>query len=878
MKIEKHDGIVARILCAAALLAAGGLPAMLAEEFSTSASWTTASHGWTVSTPDTNAKVLQAGEDEGQSPDGSLVHSGEVRLSVQAADDENGTTGSVVDLAPRMYKSPLVADAINNLPSSDWCIETAIMQPDPNHTGLDNTAAPYGGAFSPKRISGISSTSSHAGLLLWVNASTWIMWGQANNNSMLATGYLHGTRLSIPLNNSTMYQYFRIRKRSNDVASHVRYYFEASGDVNLNDVYSAPTPENHPGSRYGWVSLGVWDDTNGDFSGTQYGLMARTPGPSGMAGPYSVQFGYFFEGIPVTERDDFASPFTISTSNVTPYIFNQGTGTSTATVETSAPFTLPIYAYSDLLFQVTGGDKFTPTGGYAAPTVLKAAKYADWIIDTKISGAVTPSGTKSNAGLLIYKDASNWIHLGQYPGASPAVMNVAGNLAGTYSNPIIGDSAVHLTVTGLHNYLRVRKAGNIYLFQWSDDAITWTKIGTLTTPALAGAKYGFMASSVATNTTSFTVKFDYLREYPQPNGAIKNVVGAPEISRLIGPSPTGYSPAVNIPQAVPPPGINLNGGDLGSMVELGNSPTTVYMMFGDNQDATTTHSHRPNALGFSSDSASTQETGGPNFHSVMNYTPIASARTDFSEATRIPTNGIGVNSIPMLYYSFQSIYHWSVAASHWDSVFSRFAQSSTGSGAWTDLNGAGNPQWAADSNFIQSAIATDGTYAYVFGTPAGGYGNVRLARVPLGSIADNTKYTYYTGLSGGAAWSMYETAAVTIVQGPIREFSVQYSSTFGRWVMMGTDDNTRNIEIRDAANPQGPWSNPITAVDVDSPLATEEKSESDGSHLQSYIYGGYMTPKLMTGTSTNTDLYFSMTKFKDYSVYWNKITVSSLAP
>ncbi|MCC2683915.1 MAG: hypothetical protein K0R75_814, partial [Paenibacillaceae bacterium] len=644
---------------AALLLACPFGTVVVAEEFSTSASWGSGS-AWTFVNPLGDATLDEAGLDDINNA--TPNHHGEVRFNVTASDDETAT----LDRAPRLLKDPLEANSINGLPNDDWVIETAIMLPPGDNPNQENLGGFYSSAANPR---------SHTGLLLWKSQSNWILWGPLTNSTTTVMGVINGVWQGAMFSDPDVHSYMRIKKRSND-SDHTRYYFEFSDN------------------KYGWVSVGYYEDTGDYFeSGAQYGLMAKSWGDA-----YRVQFPYFYDYIPENELDDFAAldpAFTVTSGP-----------NSSATVNTNESGALELH--------VKAGDHYVPNNPNSntnAPTVLKAVKYTDWIIDTMVTQRPT---TASNDGLMVYLDNNNWIHFGQYYSSSQMV--VSGTLNGTYSNNL------GVSVSSLHDRIRIKKAGNVYTFQYSDDAIAWTTAGSwtdtngnLAATSTKRQQYGFMASSIGSG-TDFDVNFDFFREFMQPNGVVKEVTNASEIAQIIG---TG---SINA-------GHDINGADIGNMTEMNGN---VYMMFGDNNGTVT--AHRPNALAIGTDST---PSNGFTFDSVVDdangnaVALISALNQDYVEKTNIPTAGVSVGS--NLYYTYMSVYKWKDAPSHWDTNDTRIAVSTNGGQSFSKLTGASDPHWSPDSNFVQFAIAKDpnsvNDFVYFFGSSAGAFGDIKVFRV-----------------------------------------------------------------------------------------------------------------------------------------------------
>jgi hypothetical protein len=145
-----------------------------------------------------------------------------------------------------------------------------------------------------------------------------------------------------------------------------------------------------------------------------------------------------------------------------------------------------------------------------------------------------------------------------------------------------------------------------------------------------------------------------------------------------------------------------------------------------------------------------------------------------------------------------------------------------------------------------------GDYVYMFGTPNTRLGDVGLARVPKDKILNATAYQYWvngtwTAVGGSAA-------ATPILHGPAGELSVRYNAERGSWQMAYLDTAKAAITLREAAAPQGKWTETVPMVGVD-------------RHAE--IYGGFMHP-----WSAGRDLYFTMSTWSDYNVYLMHTTVN----
>ncbi len=315
------------------------------------------------------------------------------------------------------------------------------------------------------------------------------------------------------------------------------------------------------------------------------------------------------------------------------------------------------------------------------------------------------------------------------------------------------------------------------------------------------------------------------------------------ISKMTGPNSVSNTPAT----------WGIYGTDLGIMWDNGDGQ--IFTAFGDTFGSTWTppggngNDWRSQVLLRSSDTALSD---GMSFDSAAEDYPghakelIPSKKIDNVEMTVIPTAGVAVEG--RQYLAYMSVRHWGIPGS-WDTNYAGIAYSDDNGENWVI---DGGPVWdnpAGTSNFQMVAFEKDGGYVYMFGTPNGRLGSVSLARVVEGSVLDKAEYRYWDG----AGWSANESAAVTIVNAPVAELSVQKNLHSGKWLMMymaGTD-----IVLRNASTPAGPWSSPeIVVSDADFPGP----------------YGGFIHP-----WSSGSDLYFALSEWDPYNAYLMKVGITS---
>jgi len=215
-----------------------------------------------------------------------------------------------------------------------------------------------------------------------------------------------------------------------------------------------------------------------------------------------------------------------------------------------------------------------------------------------------------------------------------------------------------------------------------------------------------------------------------------------------------------------------------------------------------------------------------------------------TELTVIPTAGIAVGRRMILHT--MSVRRWE-GHGRWSTNHSGLVYSDDFGATWTEAPAA---RWAADSGFAQVAIVHSGPDLYFFGIPAGRFGPVKLARVPVKAVLDGRSYRYLRGFAGERAqWGADEAAALPIVPAPAGEPSVAWNDYLGQWVMTCLDESARAIVLREAPQPWGPWSAPQTLVSGD---------------RYPGLYGGYIHPWL-----TERDgevIYFTLSQWGTYNV------------
>jgi hypothetical protein len=116
-------------------------------------------------------------------------------------------------------------------------------------------------------------------------------------------------------------------------------------------------------------------------------------------------------------------------------------------------------------------------------------------------------------------------------------------------------------------------------------------------------------------------------------------------------------------------------------------------------------------------------------------------------------------------------------------------------------------------------------------------------------------YEYFSGLdnSGIPQWSGKEEDAAIIIDAPVGECSAMYNHFLGKWIITYLNEHSHDLEIRESANPWGPWSKPYQLV---------SSREYPG------LYGAFLNPLLVENEGEY--IYFIMSLWMPYNVYLMK--------
>lgn len=298
----------------------------------------------------------------------------------------------------------------------------------------------------------------------------------------------------------------------------------------------------------------------------------------------------------------------------------------------------------------------------------------------------------------------------------------------------------------------------------------------------------------------------------------------------------------------------VNYTDLGSMFEADGK---VWFVFGDTfgeRDPDFTGGGgsfwRSNTMGFTSDSDPSD--GITIDGMVLDDTGTAaellpSKKVDDDEMTVIPTHGFAVGDT--MYLHWMSVRHWGEPG-EWEVNEAGLASSTDDGKTWTVLD---EPRWSGESDFVQISpfhVSEGGTdWLYVWGITHGRFGGVALARVKASEVESADAWQYFTGTdaAGAPEWTSDPESATIVVDDTVGELSVVWNDYLDRWIMtyLGGSD----VVIREGITPWGPWGDAKTVVS-----ATDVPG----------LYAPFMLQRYNSGP----DIYFTLSVWDPYTVYW----------
>lgn len=319
-------------------------------------------------------------------------------------------------------------------------------------------------------------------------------------------------------------------------------------------------------------------------------------------------------------------------------------------------------------------------------------------------------------------------------------------------------------------------------------------------------------------------------------------------------------------------GVGVGGTDLGHMV---NHNGKTYFLFGDTFSGETPAvggDWRNNAMAWSTDFNPSNGISFDGWVTRPNGTAKQVISPGSQSVTYIPTGAISVDDKVYAWYMHVSDWNgWTLshAGLGWwregDSQFTivpNYRIENPAGGAYTTGNGTLGGNFGMVAASYRSPLENvDDDYLYIWGTPGGREGGVKLARVLPSQIEDLTAYVYFDGLvADEPQWTTSEYAGKKLIQNSVGEMSVMYNEALRAWTLMYISGGAQpDFEIRQAEHPWGPWSDPITVVDF---------SRAPG------LYSPYMNPLYVEDNGAT--LYFTMSLWGPYDVYLAKVTLTSV--
>lgn len=460
-----------------------------------------------------------------------------------------------------------------------------------------------------------------------------------------------------------------------------------------------------------------------------------------------------------------------------------------------------------------------------APRLLVPQPGEPWSVDTHI--VRNTGGTRTFGGLVVFRDAKHWILWGQ---TGDGRLEASGVVENVPTAPIA-------TMADRFEYLRVRRLGRRYAFDASQDGRHWTNANVFddTAGALDEAGIGVLAKGW-NGAAPFEMAFEYVREAQAD--AMPSALAGVERTELVA-QQTGTT-SINRTDAV-----DVCGLDLGQMFDWNGR---IYLAFGDTRGCGAAPAWRSNTMAFTTD---TNPGDGLSFDGWVSDAEGRARelfRKDASAVTVIPTGAVAVDDRAFVYY--MQVTDWKT----WRCDLSSVASATSADPAtWTKHEDA--VLWRP-GNFSMVGVLRQGPTLYVYGTPCGRRGAVKLMRVDAGRVLDRAAYRYFAGFDGrDVRWSESEADAITVAGGPASELSITFNRWLGRFTMSYLDEPKGAIVVREAPLPWGPWSAPVTMT------TRREYPEA---------YGAFMHPALVADGGRT--VYYVMSMWGPYNTYLMKTT------
>ncbi|WP_243653215.1 DUF4185 domain-containing protein [Pseudonocardia endophytica] len=226
-------------------------------------------------------------------------------------------------------------------------------------------------------------------------------------------------------------------------------------------------------------------------------------------------------------------------------------------------------------------------------------------------------------------------------------------------------------------------------------------------------------------------------------------------------------------------------------------------------------------------------------------------RPGVREYTVIPTSGIAIGTRNLM--SYMSVRRWHDEGGRWDTNYAGIAYSDDRGATWHKPESA---QWAntpdGGQGWQMCAFARERGRLYVFGTPNGRWGPVRLSRVREDDALDLAAYEQWTG----KGWTRDQARAVPVIPAPASELSVIFHEPTAQWLAAHFNEALRAIVVHTAPALTGPWSRPRAVVtDRDFPQP----------------YGAFFHPSSATSASP----YFQMSQWGEYNTRLMRLDIET---
>ena len=144
---------------------------------------------------------------------------------------------------------------------------------------------------------------------------------------------------------------------------------------------------------------------------------------------------------------------------------------------------------------------------YQPQNLFMQPAFGDWIAQTHVTFAATPTTSNQQAGLIIYDNNENYIRFvyERAPSTNTNRIRVYSAVNGIESQVNSVNSASQTSV-----YFQIVKEGELYTFNYSLDGTTWTTFGTTVTANYAFPQIGLFANNGNTAVASISATYDKL--------------------------------------------------------------------------------------------------------------------------------------------------------------------------------------------------------------------------------------------------------------------------------------------------------------------------------------------------------------------------------